>query len=181
MIRLMVIVSLTFFLIGCDTLSGINTSQFESQPRGVADGVPLGARHLKNLQQYGVILADSQDGTHIILPSDRVFYQVADRVVINPDYFPVLNELVYILKGYPNMKLQVVGHSDGVMSSDLGDKQSSEFAYAITNYLTAAGISPMRITSVRGVGNSEPIDPRNNGTARALNRRVEIITQVPLT
>jgi outer membrane protein OmpA-like peptidoglycan-associated protein len=180
MLRLFFIASLTFALIGCEALSGINTSQFEPSARGVVNGLPLGERHLKDLQKDGVILADSRDGTHIILPADRVFYQTTDRVIINPDYQPVLNNLVHILQGYPTVKFQVVGHTDGVMSPSLQEKQSSDFAYVIANYLTAAGISPTRITSVRGVADRQPIDRKNNGTARELNRRVEIITEAPI-
>jgi outer membrane protein OmpA-like peptidoglycan-associated protein len=180
MLRLFFIASFSLVLIGCEMLSGINTSQFEPSTRGVANGVPLGSRHLKDLQKDGVVLADSREGTVIILPADRIFYQITDRVIINPDYQTVLNDLVHILKGYPTVKFQVIGHTDGVMTPSLQDKQSSDFAYVIANYLTAAGISPARITFVRGVADRQPIDRRNNGTARELNRRVEIITEAPI-
>lgn len=172
---------MTFLLTGCDFLAGINTTQFpQEQQRGVIDGVRLGQRSLKDLQEQGVILADSRDGTHIILPADRIFRETIDRVTINPDYQPVLNKLVYVLKGYPKVKLSVVGHTDGVMTDDLEERKSSQYAYVLANYLTSAGISPAQITSVRGVGNSQPIDKNNNLMARSINRRVEVITSAPI-
>lgn len=171
---------LTLTLMGCDFLAGINTTQFPQQERGVVDGVRAGSRQLTDLQKYGVILADSRDGTHIILPADRIFRETIDRVTINSDYQPVLNQLVYILQGYPKVKFSVVGHTDGVMSDDLEEKKSSEFAYVVANYLTAAGISPLRITSVRGMAHTQPIDRNKNSMARSINRRVEIITEAPI-
>lgn len=180
MLRIFMMISFCLVLIGCEVLSGINTSQFEPSERGVADGVQLGPRRLVTLQQYGVVLADSREGTHIVLPADRVFHQSVDRVIINPDYQSVLNDLVHILQAYPKVKLEVVGHSDNVMSPSLGDRRSSEYANVVANYLTAAGISPTRITSVRGVGSRQPIDRKNNLAARSLNRRVEIITDFPI-
>jgi outer membrane protein OmpA-like peptidoglycan-associated protein len=180
--RTILILILTLFLLtGCEFLSGINTSHFpEQQQRGVIDGVKLGQRSLKELQQYGIILADSTDGTHIIIPTDKLFRETIDRVTINPDFQPVLNQLVYVLQGYTKINLQVVGHTDGVMTDDLEEQKSSEYAYVLTNYLTSAGISPLRITSVRGVGSSQPIDRNNNVMARSINRRVEIITDAPI-
>lgn len=171
---------ITFLLVGCEFISGINTTQFPPQDRGVIDGVPFGQRRLSDLQEYGVILADSTDGTHIILPADKLFYSVTDQVVINPDFYPVLNDLIYILKGYPKVKLQIIGHTDGVMSPDLQVTQSSKFAYVVSNYLTSGGLSPLRITSIRGVSDTQPIAHGKNVTARALNRRVEIVTDAPI-
>jgi OOP family OmpA-OmpF porin len=171
----------TCLLTSCEFLSGINMTQFpQEQQRGVVDGVKLGQRSLKDLQQYGIILADSRDGTHVIIPADRLFRETVDRVTINPDFQPVLNQLVYILQGYPKVNFSVVGHTDGVMTGDLEERKSSEFAYVLSNYLTSAGVSPLRITSVRGVGSSQPIDRHNNMMARSINRRVEIITAAPI-
>lgn len=177
--RYLIILSV-LFLSGCEFLSGINTTQFPEQDRGVVEGVPLGQRRLSSLQEYGVIIADSTEGTHVILPADKLFIRVTPQVVINPDFYPVLNDLIHVLKGYPKVNFSVIGHSDGVMSPDLQVKQSSEFAYAVSNYLTSGGISPLRITSVRGVSDKQPVVRGNNGTARALNRRVEVVTLAPI-
>ena len=169
-----------FLLTGCDFLGSINTHQFPDQERGVVDGVKLGQRSLNELKQYGVVIADSREGTVIILPADKLFRESIDRVTLNPDYQVVLNQLVYVLKGYPKVNLSIVGHTDGVMTDDLDEQLSSKYAYAVTNYLTAAGISPLRITSVRGAGSTQPIIRRNNVDARAVNRRVEITTSTSI-
>lgn len=169
-----------FILTGCEFLSGINTTQFPEQERGVADGIPFGQRRLSDLQEYGVILADSTDGTHIILPADKLFYSVTKQVTISPDFYPALNALIHVLEGYPKVNIQIVGHTDGVMSPDLQVTQSSKFAYAVSNYLTSGGLSPLRITVVKGVSDTQPINRGNTGAARALNRRVEIITSAPI-
>jgi outer membrane protein OmpA-like peptidoglycan-associated protein len=180
MMRWFILSLFTLFLVGCEFLSGINTTQFPEQTRGVVNGVPFGARHLKPLQKYGIVLADSRDGTHIIIPADKLFAETIDRVTINPNFQQPLNELIHVLKGYPKVNLTIVGHTDGVASAALEKKKSSEYAYAVANYLTSAGISPTRIVSVQGVGDREPIDRNNDLVARAINRRVEIIADQPI-
>ncbi len=150
--------------------------------RGVSEGVVLGTRDLDSLKDYGIVLADSNQGTSVILPADRVFVEQVDRVVINPEFQPALNQLAYVLKAYPALKLSVVGHTDGVMSRDLEAMQSQAYAQAVANYLMSAGISGTRFTEVRGVGSREPIVEENYDkfVQRQVNRRVEVITAHPL-
>ncbi len=176
------LVILCLFLFGCEQFKMYQARSYAELERGVAGGVSYGNRSLDPLKKHGIILADSRDGTSVILPADKVFVEQVDRVIINPEFQPALNELVYVLQAYPNVKLSVIGHTDGVMSRDLEAKQSDAYAQAVADYLTAAGINATRIQQVRGVGNRQPIvdDYYNKFEERQVNRRVEVVTAQPL-
>lgn len=178
--RFALLLTLSCLLMGCEFLTGINTDYIPEQERGVVDGVNLGPRKVSELQKHGIIIADTREGTIIILPADRLFAETIDRVTINPDFQPALNEMIHILQGYPKVSISIVGHTDGVMTPDLEKTKSSQYAYAVSNYLTSAGLSPTRIKSVRGASSTQRIDKNENLEARHINRRVEIITSAPL-
>lgn len=172
------VMGLLLCLFACDNT--ISYKKYAPQARGVVDGAPLGKRQFSGLRKHGMQIADSREGTAVIIPADKLFISLTNPVTINPDFQPALNDLVYALKGYPTVKFEIVGHSDNVMSPGLQDNQSSEFALALSNYLTAAGVSPTRISSVRGVGGKQPIIAENNFTARQINRRVEVVMAQPI-
>lgn len=169
------------FLAGCEQTGLAVRKPYPEQWRGVAFGEDLGYRKIDSLKDEGVVIADTAGGTAVILPADVFFSEQVDRVVINPNFQPVLNQLVYILKGYPKSKISVIGHSDDVMTKALQQQQSQAYAVAIADYLTAAGISPLRIQSVNGVGATQPIfNNESTFQDRQMNRRVEIISSLPL-
>lgn len=169
------------FVCGCEQMGLAVRKPYPEQWRGVALGDDLGYRKIDSLKDQGIVVADTLGGTAVILPADVFFSEQVDRVVINPNFQPVLNQLVYILKAYPKGKISVIGHSDDVMSRGLQQRQSQAYAVAIAEYLTSAGISPLRIQNVSGVGSSEPIfESENSFEDRQMNRRVEIISAIPL-
>lgn len=176
------IVIFCLFLLACDKMKASQSSNYVELDRGVAGGASMGSKNLNALRQHGIVLADSREGTSVIIPADKVFVEQVDRVVINPEFQPVLNELVTVLKAYPEIKLSVIGHTDGVMSRALEAQQSDAYAQAIANYLTIAGISATRIDKVGGVGSRQPIvdDSYNKFEERQVNRRVEVVTSQPL-
>lgn len=177
----MAVIMMLIFLTGCEQTGLAVRKPYPEQWRGVAFGDDIGFRKLDSLKDEGVIIADTLGGTAVILPADVFFSEQVDRVVINPNFQPVLNQLVYILKGYPKGKISVIGHSDDVMNKALQQKQSQAYAAAIAEYLTAAGISPLRIQSVNGVGATQPIfDNESSFEDRQMNRRVEVISALPL-
>lgn len=169
------------FVTGCEQTGLAVRKPYPEQFRGVAFGDDLGYRKIDSLKSEGVIIADTLGGTAVILPADVFFSEQVDRVVINPNFQPVLNQLVYILKGYPKGKISVIGHSDDVMNKALQQKQSQAYAVAIADYLTSAGISPLRIQAVDGVGSTQPIfNDESSFEDRQMNRRVEVISALPL-
>ena len=85
----------------------------------------------------------------------------------------VLQDIIAILKEYPNAKFAIEGHTDSVGSEALNQKLSEERASSVMNYLIENGVASMRLTH-KGYWESKPIDSNNTKAGRANNRRVEI-------
>ncbi len=92
---------------------------------------------------------------------------------IKPQYFPLLEEVVTILKKNPSMRLEIQGHTDSMGSPTYNQKLSQRRAEAIKQYLIRAGISPERLKAV-GFGESQPVASNATDEGRAKNRRVEL-------
>ena len=85
----------------------------------------------------------------------------------------VLQNIIDILKEYPNARFMIEGHTDSVGSESLNQKLSKERASSVMNYLITNGIASSRLEHA-GYGESRPIDSNKTRAGRANNRRVEI-------
>jgi OOP family OmpA-OmpF porin len=92
---------------------------------------------------------------------------------LRPDSKTVLDTVVEIMKRYPDMKVEVAGHTDSVGSDSYNQKLSEKRAEAVRQYLIAAGIPSGNMTAV-GYGKKEPIATNDTDEGRELNRRVEL-------
>lgn len=150
--------------------------------RGVAQGVLTNPyKQFNNLQTFGIYLADSREGTHVILPGDRLFVRTVPDVVIQPDFYVALNALVDVLNTYKEVKISVIGHTTDTMSPRMQSEVSLNEARVVADYLSASGVSPARIQRVEGRGDRQPIAQKNDFEGRQLNRRVEVIVNAPLS
>ena len=90
----------------------------------------------------------------------------------------VLDGAVKVLNDYPELKIEIQGHTDDVGDNDANYSLSDARAASVRNYFLAKGIGDDRITS-KGFGETVPtvsIDGLKGPklkAARALNRRVE--------
>jgi OOP family OmpA-OmpF porin len=92
---------------------------------------------------------------------------------IKNQYYPVLEEVVSVLKANPSLKLQIAGHTDSRASKEYNQKLSENRAKAVKEYLVKRGIKPGRLTS-KGYGLSMPIAPNDTPEGMVKNRRVEL-------
>ncbi|MEJ2112854.1 MAG: OmpA family protein [Flavobacteriaceae bacterium] len=95
------------------------------------------------------------------------------KATIKDQSAEVLNNIIDILKEYPNANFSIDGHTDSVGSEASNQKLSQERASSVMNYLISNGIASNRL-SAEGFGESRPIDTNNTRAGRANNRRVEI-------
>jgi type IX secretion system PorP/SprF family membrane protein len=84
-----------------------------------------------------------------------------------------LEELVSALKDNPDLRLQLVGHTDNVGSDKFNLRLSLSRAQAFKDYVVQHGIDASRIT-VDGKGMREPLNSNGTPEERAMNRRVEM-------
>ncbi|MBK9258756.1 MAG: OmpA family protein [Polyangiaceae bacterium] len=103
-----------------------------------------------------------------------------DKAVIVPKSYPILDEVVKLLKANPEIKLlSVEGHTDNVGIPEYNEKLSAMRAEAVVQYLVnRGGIAPKRLVS-KGWGTRKPKATNDTDEGRAQNRRVEfhIVTQ----
>ncbi len=89
-----------------------------------------------------------------------------------------LDNVVAALNKYPNMTIELGGHTDSQGEDEFNLNLSNERANAVANYLRSKGISEDRYLAV-GYGETRPIDSNNTAEGRQNNRRTEftILTQ----
>lgn len=102
---------------------------------------------------------------------ENIYFETG-KAVLKPTSFRSLNALVLFLNEYPNVKVEIGGHTDDVGSATINQKISQERALAVAEYVMAQGIPSHRIES-KGYGFSKPKASNKTADGRAKNRRVD--------
>ncbi|HEX4852956.1 OmpA family protein [Arenimonas sp.] len=100
-----------------------------------------------------------------------------DKDTLRPDAEAILAEAVQILAKYPQLKVEVAGHTDSVGSEQYNQGLSERRARTVYNYLTSNGIDAGRLVGPNGFGESRPLDTNDTAEGRARNRRTELNVQ----
>ena len=106
-----------------------------------------------------------------------------DKSTLRPDALAILDQAVSILSNYPQMRVEVAGHTDAIGTEEYNQDLSQRRASAVYDYLTSHGIDSARISGPSGYGESRPIAPNtnedgsDNPEGRARNRRTELNVQ----
>jgi outer membrane protein OmpA-like peptidoglycan-associated protein len=99
------------------------------------------------------------------------------KSVIKPESEAALGEIAKLLKADAGLKVNVVGHTDGIGGIDSNMKLSQDRANALVQALVGKfGISATRLRAY-GVGPLSPIASNKTEEGRAKNRRVELVEQ----
>ena len=106
------------------------------------------------------------------IPKNVLFEK--SKPIMLPQSYEELDNLVAMLKRFPNKKVIVEGHTDNVGDSKLNLKLSEERASAVVDYLIKKGIKSDRL-SWKGWGDMRPLTTENTVEAHIQNRRVEFI------
>lgn len=96
-----------------------------------------------------------------------------DRTRLRPDAETILAWAVELLERYPEMRVEVAGHTDNVGTAEYNQQLSLERAAAVREHFIAKGIAADRM-EVRGYGFDEPIVDNDTELNRERNRRVEL-------
>jgi outer membrane protein OmpA-like peptidoglycan-associated protein len=100
-----------------------------------------------------------------------------DRDTIKPESKATLDEIAKLLTDKPDLRLDIVGHTDGqgteAYNLDLSNRRAANVVAAlIGNY----AIDQTRLSS-RGAGMSQPVASNDTEDGRAKNRRVELVAK----
>lgn len=103
-----------------------------------------------------------------------------DKSTLRPDAIAILNEAVEILKRYPDLRVEVAGHTDECGSDEYNQGLSERRARAVYDYLTSNGIDAARLAGPNGYGESRPLEALGDafpGCKSETNRRTELNAQ----
>lgn len=79
-----------------------------------------------------------------------------------------------IVLAYPDLKLEIEGHTDSIGSEEYNQTLSEKRAATVRDYLVSSGVSIDNVVA-RGLGKSDPVADNSSAAGRKLNRRVEMI------
>jgi cytochrome c oxidase subunit 2 len=90
-----------------------------------------------------------------------------------------LSNVVEILQQYPDIRVEIAGHTDNTGDPQSNMALSEARAQSVANYLTSNGISNSRFTAVKGYGSNREAASNDTEEGRAENRRTEFIVELP--
>lgn len=130
---------------------------------------------LQNLIEYTEIqqdlfLSPIEVGQTVLI--NNLFFDF-DKWELKKESFLELDRLAKLLTDYPDIKVEVSGHTDNIGTASYNDKLSYERANAVVTYLVKKlGASKERIT-LRYYGEQKPLADNTTQQGRHQNRRVE--------
>jgi outer membrane protein OmpA-like peptidoglycan-associated protein len=106
--------------------------------------------------------------------SDRALHFEFDSAALGSQSRELLSRIAGILLASGGYGLAIHGHTDDVGTAAYNQGLSERRAESVKQYLASAGVDA-GIISVKGFGKSSPIAQGHQDSARAMNRRVEIV------
>jgi len=119
--------------------------------------------------EIDIVLTPVRNNTSFSIEAIHFDYE---KAVVKPESFSYLDRLANYLKNNPDMKLEVIGHTDLHGGDGYNLDLSRQRALAVKEYLVDRGISDSRFL-IRGMGKSNPILNETSDHADKLNRRTE--------
>jgi outer membrane protein OmpA-like peptidoglycan-associated protein len=125
-------------------------------------------------------------GTDPLNPEDDVPVKVGQVIILEGVTFKtgsaeitstseeVLSKALKGLQDYPEVEVEIAGHTDNTGSRTTNMKLSQQRADAVKNWLANRGVDPKRITT-SAHGPDKPIAPNTTKEGRDKNRRIEFI------
>ena len=104
---------------------------------------------------------------------DRIFFET-NSSTIDPRAQPILQSLASWLSQHPQRSIRVEGHADERGTREFNLALGNSRATAVKNYLTAAGVSPGRLTTI-SYGKERPAAAGSSPAAWSQNRRAVFV------
>ncbi len=115
--------------------------------------------------------AAAQKELNSLLKHKRVEFIYAKDILTKKSK-KIINKVKEVLKKYPNIHVEIGGHTDSDGTLKNNQKLSERRAKAIKRYLVKHGISASRLTAV-GYGETKPLVKNDSAVHKQVNRRVE--------
>jgi outer membrane protein OmpA-like peptidoglycan-associated protein len=130
------------------------------------------------VRQLNVVLATRATARGLIVNMSDVLFDTGLHT-LRPAAREKLSRISGIILVYPDMKIEVEGHTDSVGADDYNQRLSERRADSVRSYLVSQGVASNSIVA-RGFGESKPVADNMNAAGRQANRRVELIVNGPM-
>ena len=103
-----------------------------------------------------------------------------DKATLRPDAVVILDEAVSVLSKYPELRVEVAGHTDLCGKDGYNQGLSQRRAQTVYDYLTGKGIDAGRLAGPNGYGESRPLEATEQTSPACkseTNRRTELNVQ----
>jgi outer membrane protein OmpA-like peptidoglycan-associated protein len=91
---------------------------------------------------------------------------------ITPESVQILRSALKTLTTYPEIQVEISGHTDNVGNKKSNTRLSQQRAESVRDWLIERGIDPARIVA-KGFGSDSPIVPNDTSENKRKNRRIE--------
>jgi outer membrane protein OmpA-like peptidoglycan-associated protein len=125
------------------------------------------------LQQLNAVLVTRDTARGLIATMPDVLFET-NKYLLKPAARESLAKVAGILLAYPDLRLEVDGHTDSVGSDSYNQQLSEKRAATVRDYLVQQGI-PISIVTVQGFGRTQPVASNATPAGRQQNRRVELV------
>lgn len=157
----------------------INIPNLGYKPELFSIGVSYDTRHINSASIKNVRLNQGGKTLYERILSDGKFVTTGilfnvNKSTIKGESMGTINEIVKMMKDHSDLKFSIEGHTDSDGDDSFNQKLSEERAASVKNAIVVSGINASRLT-IRGWGESKPVDSNSTSEGKANNRRVEFI------
>ena len=130
----------------------------------------MGAHYLEDALRVDVELTPIKKGNRLVL--HNIFF-ATDSYVLREASNVELEKLYAFLQSNPDLKVRIDGHTDNQGSAAHNMTLSKQRAQAVRQFLVDKGVAAQRL-SIKGFGDTKPMDSNGTEEGRANNRRTEL-------
>jgi outer membrane protein OmpA-like peptidoglycan-associated protein len=125
------------------------------------------------LTQLNQVLQTRDSARGLIVNMSDVLFDTG-KATLRPGARERLAKVAGIVLAYPDLHLEIDGHTDNVGSDAYNMRLSEARADAVRDYLSKQGVQMNNLVA-KGFGKTEPIASNTNAAGRQQNRRVELV------
>lgn len=124
-------------------------------------------------QQLNQVLATKETARGVVANMPEVLFDTG-KATLKPAARERLAKVAGIVLAYPDLRLEIEGHTDAVGNETYNQRLSERRAANVRDYLVSQGVGLNNVIA-RGFGEVRPIAPNNKPSGRKINRRVELV------
>ena len=91
-----------------------------------------------------------------------------------PSSVPILQKVLLVLQSFPNIRVEIAGHTDNTGTREANVALSQQRAESVKTWLVDHGAQITKLTAM-GYGPDKPVATNTSAAGRAKNRRVEFV------